>query len=79
MMSKRFSKGLASIYHWSWLVLLLCTGCNIAGAPVMSRGGAADRADVTDREDVADRADVADRTEVADRADAGSGHGPGPY
>jgi hypothetical protein len=48
-------------------IVLLCTGCNIAGAPVMSRGGAADRED------------VADRAEVADRADAGSGHGSGSY
>jgi hypothetical protein len=48
-------------------VQLLCTGCNIAGAPVMSRGGAADRTDVADQED------------VADRVDAGSGHGPGSY
>jgi hypothetical protein len=46
---------------------MLCMGCNIAGAPVMYRGGAADRADVVDR------------AEVANRADVGSGHGPGSY
>jgi hypothetical protein len=58
---------------------LLCTGCNIVGAPVMSRGGAIDRANVTDWEDVTDRADVADRVKVADQADAGSDHGPDSY